>query len=51
MEKCTLLFEVSHRERWPFDDRVVSDLKESVAYWRPAIEAANAGRLAPAETI
>ena len=51
MEKCTLLFEVSHRERWPFDDRVVSDLKESVAYWRPAIEAANAGRLAPAESI
>jgi sugar phosphate isomerase/epimerase len=47
MEKCTLLLEISHRERWPFDDRVVSDLKQSVAYWRPAIAAANAERLAP----
>jgi D-erythrulose 1-phosphate 3-epimerase len=48
MGRCTLLFEISHRERWPFDERVVSDLKESVEYWRPAVEAANAGRLAPA---
>ncbi len=41
-ERCTLLLEISHRERWPFDGSVVSDLKESVAFWRPAIEAANA---------
>lgn len=41
IEECTLLLEVSHRERWPTDYTVVSDLKESVAYWRPAVEAAN----------
>lgn len=39
--KCTLLLEISHRERWPFDYNVVADLKESVEYWRPAIENAN----------
>ena len=43
MERCTLLLEISHRERRPFDYSVVPDLKESVAYWRPAVEAANAG--------
>ncbi|GMU94119.1 MAG: hypothetical protein AMXMBFR4_31770 [Candidatus Hydrogenedentota bacterium] len=43
MEDCTLLLEISHRERWPTDYRVVDDLKESVAYWRPAVEAANKG--------
>lgn len=42
VETCTLLLEISHRERWPQDYTVVSDLKESVAYWRPAIETANA---------
>ncbi len=36
--RCTLLLEISHRERWPTDYTVVSDLKESVEYWRPAIE-------------
>lgn len=41
IEKCTLLLEVSHRERWPYDYTVVSDLKESVAYWRPAVDAVN----------
>lgn len=45
VETCTLLFEISHRERWPSDYSVVSDLKESVAYWRPAVEAANAGAM------
>ena len=40
VQSCTLLLEISHRERWPSDYTVVSDLKESVAYWRPAIEAA-----------
>lgn len=41
IETCTLLLEISHRERWPSDNSVVDDLKASVAYWRPAIEAAN----------
>ena len=41
IEKCTLLLEISHRERWPADYTVVQDLKESVEYWKPAIEAAN----------
>ncbi|MDZ4858548.1 MAG: TIM barrel protein [Candidatus Hydrogenedentes bacterium] len=38
VKDCTLLLEISHRERWPMDYTVVSDLKESVEYWRPAIE-------------
>lgn len=41
VEKCTLLLEISHRERWPSDYTVVEDLKASIAYWRPAIEQAN----------
>lgn len=41
IEECTLLLEISHRERWPSDYTVVADLKESVAYWRPAVEEAN----------
>lgn len=41
IERCTLLLEISHRERWPSDYTVVSDLKESVEYWRPAVSAAN----------
>jgi len=46
IEACTLLLEISHRERWPYDYTVVSDLKQSVAYWRPAIKAANAADFA-----
>jgi hypothetical protein len=42
VEQCTLLLEISHRERWPADYTVISDLKESVAYWRSAIEEADA---------
>jgi hypothetical protein len=38
VQSCTLLLEISHRERLPMDAHVVADLKESVAYWRPAIE-------------
>lgn len=41
IERCTLLLEISHRERWPSDYTVVSDLKESVEHWRPAVAAAN----------
>lgn len=38
IEDCTLLLEISHRERWPSDYTVVEDLKASVEYWRPAVE-------------
>jgi len=33
-EDVVLLLEISHRERYPAEGRVVSDLKESVEYWR-----------------
>jgi len=39
VEKTTLLLEISHRERLPADERVVDDLKASVAYWKPALAA------------
>jgi len=32
-----LLFETSHRERYPAEGRVLSDLRESVEYWRPYV--------------
>jgi len=37
VEKTTLLLEISHRERRPADESVVSDLKQSVEYWKPAV--------------
>ena len=36
-EEYFLFLEISHRERWPDDAQVVSDLQESVACWREAI--------------
>jgi hypothetical protein len=33
-QECTLLLEIAHREREPAESRVLSDLRESVAYWR-----------------
>jgi len=42
IEDCTLLLEISHRERWPAEYRVLHDLKASVAYWKRALEAAAA---------
>jgi sugar phosphate isomerase/epimerase len=30
-------FEISHREHWDTDFRIIQDLKESVDYWRPVI--------------
>lgn len=33
-DDVVLLLEISHRERYPAEGRVVSDLKESVEYWR-----------------
>ena len=34
----TLLLELSHRERWPYDYRVVEDFQQSLSYWRDAID-------------
>lgn len=34
IDEVTLLLEISHRERYPAEYKVVDDLKESVAYWR-----------------
>jgi hypothetical protein len=33
----TLVLELSHRERWPADYRVIQDFQESLDYWRTAI--------------
>jgi len=33
-----LLFEISHRERYPVEYQVIDDLKESIEYWRKYIE-------------
>ena len=33
-DDVVLLLEISHRERYPAEGRVLSDLKESVEYWR-----------------
>ena len=33
-DDVVLLMEISHRERYPAEGRVLSDLKESVDYWR-----------------
>lgn len=30
-------FEISHREHWDSEFRIIDDLRESVDYWRPAI--------------
>lgn len=33
-DDVVLLLEISHRERYPAEGRVISDLRESVEYWR-----------------
>ena len=33
-EETILMFEISHREHWDSDFRIIPDLKESVKYWR-----------------
>jgi len=38
VDDVILLLEVSHRERYPAEGRVLSDLKESVEYWRMYIK-------------
>jgi sugar phosphate isomerase/epimerase len=42
IENCTLLLEISHRERWPAEQSVLADLKASADYWRPAVAAERA---------
>jgi D-erythrulose 1-phosphate 3-epimerase len=37
-DDVVLLLEVSHRERYPAEGRVLSDLSESVAYWREFVK-------------
>ena len=37
-KEVVLLFEISHRERYPIESRVIDDLKESVEYWRKYIK-------------
>jgi hypothetical protein len=37
-EDVLFAFEISHREHWDTDFRVIQDLKESVNYWRPYFE-------------
>jgi sugar phosphate isomerase/epimerase len=32
-------FEISHREHWDTDFKIIEDLKESVDYWRPVVSA------------
>ncbi len=41
VDRCTLFLEISHRERWPAEYRVVPDLKASVEYWRGPVVDAN----------
>ncbi len=37
-DEISLVLEISHRERNPYDKRVVNDLKESVEFWRPYLK-------------
>ncbi|HOK08947.1 MAG TPA: TIM barrel protein [Candidatus Hydrogenedens sp.] len=37
INSISLILEISHRERYPFEQRVLSDLKKSVEYWKPFI--------------
>lgn len=39
IRRCTLLLEISHRERWPSEHSVLADLKASAEFWRPAVAA------------
>ena len=36
-QEALLLFEISHREHWDTDFRIIEDLKASVDYWRPYV--------------
>ncbi|MCX8063847.1 MAG: sugar phosphate isomerase/epimerase [Candidatus Hydrogenedentes bacterium] len=37
-EELSLVLEISHRERNPYDKMVIQDLKNSVEFWRPHIQ-------------
>ncbi len=41
IEDCYLILEISHRERNPFEKKVLSDLKESVLYWKNYLDNTN----------
>ncbi len=41
IENCYLILEISHRERYPFENRVLSDLRESVTYWKNSFTSSN----------
>lgn len=41
IETCSLILEISHRERNPYDQQVIQDLKQSVEYWRPHLDKFN----------
>ena len=36
-KEALLIFEISHREHWDSDFRIIEDLKASVEYWRPYV--------------
>jgi D-erythrulose 1-phosphate 3-epimerase len=36
-KEALILFEISHREHWDTDTKVIEDLKTSVDYWRPYV--------------
>lgn len=37
VKEALILFEISHREHWDTDTKVIEDLKTSVDYWRPYV--------------
>jgi sugar phosphate isomerase/epimerase len=37
-QDVSLVFEISHREHWDTDFRIIEDLKASVDYWRPYVK-------------
>ncbi len=41
IEDCYLILEISHRERYPYEGRVLSDLKASVLYWKECFTSYN----------
>lgn len=38
-EDVSLVFEISHREHWDTDFRIIEDLRASADYWRPFVQA------------
>ena len=42
VEECELILELSHREHRDIEPLIISDHKESIAYWKPFVESENA---------